>query len=170
MAETSNSLECMSAFPRPRSPPSLFLRYIVTALTSISQVSHKQLLAGSCCSFGKLAKGVGAIVEEIDTRGTDTDKECLNYVLRQRAGSSPLLFSNSAFPRDTDANGLRGDRKSASGEGMNLDDFVAHRDAQKGGLAHAHVLALRLYSTAAFRSLNECAAPAFSCLLNTAPA
>ena len=141
-----------------------------------SQASHKYLTSisqaacGSCCSFGKLAKGVGAIVEEIETRGTDTDKECLNYVLRQRAGSSPLLFSNSAFPRDTDANGLRGDRKSASGEGMNLDDFVAHRDAQKGGLAHAHVLALRLYSTAAFRSLNECAAPAFSCLLNAAPA
>ena len=35
-----------------------------------------------------------------------------------------------------------------------LADFLAHPDAQKAQLTEAHVLALRLYSTAAFLSLN----------------
>ena len=41
-------------------------------------------------------------------------------VLLAKAGSSPLLFPNSPFPRDCDAGGLRDDRKTAAGEGMSL--------------------------------------------------
>ena len=66
--------------------------------------------------FGKLARGVSAIVEEIEAHGTAVDCECLEYVLRQRAGSSPELFVNSPHARDCDAKGLRHDRIAASGE------------------------------------------------------
>lgn len=50
--------------------------------------------------FGLLAKGVDAIVMEVEASGNATDRECLNYVLNQRAGSSPKIFPNSPHPRD----------------------------------------------------------------------
>ena len=59
-----------------------------------------------------------------------------------------------ADPTTGGANGLRSDRKTASGDGMTLDDFVAHDHAKTAHLTKAHVLAIRLYSTAAFISLN----------------
>ena len=36
-----------------------------------------------------------------------------------------------------------------------LDDFIAHSSARTARLQAAHVVAIRLYSTAAFRSLNN---------------
>jgi len=104
--------------------------------------------------FRKLSNGVGAIAEEVHEHGTIEDKECLSYVLSQRAGTSAQTFKNSPFARDCDAEGVRADRKAASGEGMVLDDFVNHKASKMAQLDAAHVLALRLYSTAAFRSLN----------------
>ena len=104
--------------------------------------------------FGLMATGVGAIVHEIETSGTEVDKECLDYVLNQRAGSSPKLFVNSPFARDCDANGVRDDRKTDKGEGMLLEDFMLHEHSQTAHLKAAHVVAIRLYSTAAFMSLN----------------
>lgn len=102
-----------------------------------------------------LTRGTAAIVKEIEGRGTDEDRECLDYCLRQAAGSSPLLFSNSPFPRDCDANGVRRDRiNEVTGQGMRLADFENHPHARTAKLTQAHVLALRLYSTAAFKSIN----------------
>ena len=74
---------------------------------------------------------------------------------RTRAGSSPTLFANSPHPRDCDEHGVRADRRSRDGQGMELADFVNHPLAQTAHLQTAHVVALRLYSTAAFRALNE---------------
>ena len=105
--------------------------------------------------FAQLAKGVDAIIEEVAIGGTEIDKECLHYVLHERAGSNPKIFPNSPHPRDCDDNGLREDRKTADGQGMLLADFVAHPDARTAQLQTAHVLAIRLYSTAAFMSLNN---------------
>jgi len=51
-------------------------------------------------------------------------------------------------------NGLRRDRKDREGLGMRLADFVAHRSARKAELTEAHIVALRLYSSAAFRTIN----------------
>ena len=96
-----------------------------------------------------LAQGVEAIAREVATHGSASDRECLRYVLHERAGSSPLLFSNSAFPRDCDAHGLRNDRRAADGLGMRLADFVAHPKSRAACLEEAHVVALRLYSTSA---------------------
>jgi len=104
--------------------------------------------------FGSLARGVDAIVEEVRTSGTADDVECLEYVLNQRAGSSDKLFDNSPHARDRDAHGVRHDRIDKDGQGMVLADFVAHPNAQTAKLTKAHVVALRLYSTAAYRSLN----------------
>lgn len=105
--------------------------------------------------FGLLANGVEAIVSEMATNGTDVDKECLNYVLYERAGSSKTSFKNSPYPRDCDENGVRVDRLTASGEGMLLSDFCNHPSALTAALSPPHVVAIRLYSTAAFMSLNN---------------
>jgi hypothetical protein len=103
-----------------------------------------------------MSGGVSAIVSELEKAGTAVDQECLDYVLRQRAGSSPRVFDNSPFPRDCDKNGfVRSDRTTATGEGMMLADFVAHAHSQTAELGEAHVLALRLYTSAAFASLNK---------------
>lgn len=98
-------------------------------------------------------EGVDAIVREVTERGDAQMRECLTYVLEQPAGSSDLLFPNSPFPRDCDAGGLRADR-TAGGAPMAFEDFVAHPDAVRAKLHRAHVLALRLYTTAAFVSIN----------------
>lgn len=104
--------------------------------------------------FGQLQRGVDAIVDEFSRAGSSHDKECLDYVLNKRAGASHTQFKNSPFPRDCDADGLRDDRKTPSGDGMALADFVAHPSSRLAQLTPAHVLAIRLYSTAAFHSLN----------------
>jgi hypothetical protein len=48
--------------------------------------------------------GVDAIVAEFthlsDGDGVADARESLNYVLRERAGSSPRLFGNSPYPRE----------------------------------------------------------------------
>ena len=101
-----------------------------------------------------LNEGIAAIVREVSEWGNETMKECLDYVLNQPAGSSKLLFPNSPFPRDCDANGLRDDRKTPWGAAMRFSDFVAHPDAVHAKLHAVHVLALRLYTTSAFVSIN----------------
>ena len=102
-----------------------------------------------------LSNGVASIVNELTRNGTDVDRECLEYCLHGRAGSSPKLFSNSPAPRDCDEDGnVRADRLTGQGVGMMLADFVNHPSSQTAKLNEAQVLALRLYTTAAFDSLN----------------
>ena len=102
-----------------------------------------------------MAEGTKAIQREIAEHGTPEDQECLDYILHAPAGSSDLLFSNSPHPRDCDENGVRKDRRTESGEGMRLQDFVEHPSSKAAHLEEAHVVALRLYTTVAYRSLNE---------------
>jgi hypothetical protein len=87
-----------------------------------------------------MAQGVAAIVAEFEAAGTESDRECLRYVMHERAGSSDKEFPNGV--RDQGRNGEV------------LEDFVNHTHSQQAGLSVAHVLALRLYTTAAFVSLN----------------
>ena len=110
--------------------------------------------------FSRLAQGVSAIVQEVSRFGTDEDKECLEYVLYKEAGSDVPIqdgwdgwFVNGK--RDCDRHGrLLESRKRPDGTGMRLADFVAHKNVIASNLNEAHVVALRLYSTAAFKSLN----------------
>ena len=106
-------------------------------------------------STPSLDDSIDEIIREVTTRGNDVTKECLNYVLYEAAGSSTEIFPNSPYPRDCDADGVRKDRQKESGEPMRFDDFVAHKDAVRASLHRAHVLALRLYTTAAFVEIND---------------
>lgn len=89
-----------------------------------------------------MTNGIGAIEDEVKTNGTDEDRECLQYVLHERAGSNPKLFPNSDWPRDHGRNG------------ETFHDFVEHESAKKANLTPGHVLALRLYTSAVFHSIN----------------
>ena len=102
----------------------------------------------------KLSRETDAIRDEVMALGDEEAIECLDYVLNKAAGSSDKIFSNSPYPRDCDAGGLRTDRRRKDGGGMVLADFLQHHSARTAHLSEAHLVALRLYSTAAFKVLN----------------
>lgn len=125
--------------------------------------------AANTFALPSYADGIEAIAREFAAHGTDEDKECLEYVLHERAGSNTKEFSNGNLKRDCDAHGcvldsrmtdeglalrLRGADAPATAYGMRLADFVLHSFSVIAGLFPPEVLALRLYTTAAFRSLN----------------
>ena len=87
-----------------------------------------------------MGRGRQAIEEEWAEYGTDEDRECLHYVLHEAAGTSEALFPNG--------------RRDAGRSPMAFDDFVQHERSRAAGLSAAHVLALRLYTTAAYKTIN----------------
>ena len=103
--------------------------------------------------YERLSRGYEAIVTEFRAAASAEEWECLDYVLNQRAGSSPKCFANCAWARDCDQAGVRADRQSG-GLGLVLADFVNAPEARRAKLEMAHVLALRLYTTICFRCLN----------------
>ena len=113
---------------------------------------------------------IEAVRTEFDRAGTSVDRECMHYVLEERAGSSELVFFNTGLRRDCSADGevllerltaegralrQRGEAAPAAQYGMRLNDFVVHDSSRKAQLHVAEVLVLRLYTTAAFQSLNN---------------
>lgn len=90
--------------------------------------------------------GVRAIFEEFERSGSDVDRECLDYVLNQRAGDSTITFSNGNLRRDCDVNGnVLPSRIGADRLGKRFVDFVNDPRAKDlGKLQPAHVLALRV--------------------------
>ena len=93
-----------------------------------------------------LSRGLEAIRAEFEGYVGDRAEEvleCMRYVLFERAGSNDTLFPNSPHKRDHTRNG------------ETLADFVAHPDARTARLEEAHVAALRIYTTAAYRVLND---------------
>lgn len=91
-----------------------------------------------------MSRGRAAIEAEIEMHGTEEDKECLAYVLNKGgvlAGESPKTFPNGV--RDKGRKPLR------------FEDFCEMDEAKRVGLEPEEVLALRLYTTAAFKSLNH---------------
>lgn len=88
----------------------------------------------------RLADPVSAIHAEIGAAGTEEDQRILRYVLHEAAGSDPTRFPNGQMDE-----GRRGER---------FADFVAHPFARLASLDEGHVLALRMYSTAFYKSLN----------------
>ena len=100
----------------------------------------RYMRVASSIIYAGMMKGVAAIVAEFEAAGTATDKECLHYVMDENAGSSDTEFPNGV--RDQGRNGEK------------LEDFVNHPNSKRAELSLAHVLALRLYTTAAFMSLN----------------
>lgn len=88
-------------------------------------------------------------------RTAEVSFECMKYVLYGEAGSSKRTFPNSPHPRDCDARGLLPERRAPSGCGMRLQDFAGAPASQQAGLTMLQVAALRIYTTAAFRSIND---------------
>ena len=89
----------------------------------------------------RMIHGVTSIRREICDHGSDEDRECLDYILNHAAGSSEVVFPNGVRDR-----GRRGEL---------LSDFASHPFSVQSGLTEAHVLALRLYTSAAYKSINE---------------
>jgi len=112
-----------------------------------------------------MAKGIQGIEAEIEANGTETDKECLNYVLKEKAGMSKRRFQEDELRRDRNRDGSAltpglgpRSRQKFDADGdpvpMEFDDFCKSPEAKLAQLLPEHVLALRLYSTEAFRSIN----------------
>ena len=89
--------------------------------------------------YGKLRLGIKAIEEEVEKLGDPVVSEHLDYVLYQE--SSEKMFTNGV--RDKGRNGMR------------LADFVEHKIAKEAGLKDAEVAALRLYTTEAYKAINN---------------
>ena len=87
----------------------------------------------------KQARGVDAIREEFVAHGTERDMMWFRYVTEEAASELQL------------PEGLR----DAGRQGERLEDFVRHASAREAKLTAAHVLALRLYTTPCFHSLNK---------------
>jgi hypothetical protein len=83
--------------------------------------------------------GVAAIEEEIRALGNRNAQEQLDYILHQPATEKIFHF------------GVR----DHGHEGMRLQDFVTHPNARAAELEEAEVVALRLYTTSAFRQIND---------------
>lgn len=91
-------------------------------------------------AYEALTHSLESLKREFADFGTAEDQECLRYVLHEKAGSSAREFANGV--RDQGRNG------------ETIQDFVDHPNAARSGLSFAQVVALRLYTTAAFKSLN----------------
>ena len=92
-----------------------------------------------------LSQGLSAIAAEFETyRGPHADevRECAHYVLHERAGSSPKTFQQGLI-------------RDAGRQGETLADFVAHPNARTARLEPAHIASLRIYTTAAFKVMND---------------
>eukprot|EP00966_Prymnesium_polylepis_P292959 6766681-Prymnesium_polylepis.1 len=98
----------------------------------------------------KMNDGLAAIRAEVDANGTDVDRECIAYVLDQEAGTSDVGFQGG-LKRDCDENGeVLPERR-----GKFFADFVADPNSRMSKLKEPHVAALRFYTTAGFRTINN---------------
>ena len=90
--------------------------------------------------MARLADPMRSMVAEIEMNGTAQDVHVLRYVLHEAAGSDPTVFANG--------------RMDEGRYGETFADFCMHASSRLAGLDEGHVLALRLYSTAFYHSLN----------------
>jgi len=106
-----------------------------------------------------LNDGLAALRREFETNGTDEDQLCMRYVLDEEAGSSDAIWPNGNLKLDHGQDGQLAAGRTATSEagetrGKQLSDFVQHPKARLANLEEAEVAALRIYTTAAFKSIN----------------
>jgi len=102
---------------------------------------HSFLGIDFCTLYGQMARGTAAIVDEFNLHGSKEDQQLLHYILHERAGSWAKTFPNGVIDQTR--------------VGESLADFLAHESSRRAMLSEPHVVALRLYTTAAFASLNK---------------
>ena len=101
--------------------------------------------------WARLGCGLEEIVREFESSGTEDDRKCLHYVLHEKAGTNLTQWPHSGgLIMDVFYTPESADERS----GQTLEYFVEHAKAKKAKLILEHVLALRLYTTAAYRSIN----------------
>jgi len=103
----------------------------VLGLPHYLKVDNKTLLDSQ-------SHGVAAIEAEVRDYGNEELEECLHYVLYEE-------ISEKEFP-----NGIRDQGRTET----SIEDFVNHPIAKRCNLDREHVVALRLYTTAAFKYIN----------------
>jgi len=86
--------------------------------------------------------GLSTMEREFELKGTAEDRECFQYCAYGKTGSNKKVWDNGVLDQ-------------GRADGLTLDDFVGLKEAKKAHLSRAHVLALRLYTTTCFRSLNN---------------
>ena len=107
-----------------------------------------------------MALGLEQIEREIIASGNEDAIECLEYVLHGKNGSNSNLWphaSNRMMDRfyTTATSDVIDDALHDGRAEQGLDYFVNHQNAKDAGLLKEHVVAVRLYTTAAFRLINN---------------
>jgi len=82
---------------------------------------------------------------------TDLDIECVEYVYRERAGSNPRKWVHNGLMMDHNEDGSK---STYAHHGYTLDDIMEEDDVVKYHLQKWHVFVVRLYSTAAYWTIN----------------
>ena len=109
-----------------------------------------QVLAGGLESFlgytmaelGPMwADPIRSMREEIAAHGTADDALCFDYVANKLSGTEPKVWPNGVMD-------------AAREQPVSLDALVRHHDARAAGLERHEVLACRLYTTNAYKSIN----------------
>jgi hypothetical protein len=116
---------------------------------------------GEQALLAQAARGLDAIMEELDKHGTAEAKENAKYVLEMAAGSSPSTFQEGC-KRDCDPvtgevleSRMVADPSAPGGRRpMRFKDFCKHEIAQFCRLTKAEVFTLRFYTTAGFKVIN----------------
>ena len=109
--------------------------------------------------WGKMALGLEQIEREIKASGNEDAIECLEYVLRGNNGSNSKLWPHSSnrmmdrFYTTATSDAIDDSLHDGRAE-QGLEYFVNHQNAKDAGLLPEHVVAVRLYTTAAFRLIN----------------
>jgi len=86
--------------------------------------------------------GLAAMEAEFMAHGTEEDKECFHYVRYGKTGDNAKQWPNGVLDEGRE-------------KGLSLEWFVEHREARAAQLTVGMVLALRLYTTACYKSINN---------------
>ena len=86
--------------------------------------------------------GLSAIEAEFEEHGTPEDKECFQYVRHGKTGDSDKLWANGRLDEGRPV-------------GLDIMSFVEQPECKAADLTAGMVLALRLYTTACYKSLNN---------------
>lgn len=95
--------------------------------------------------------GLQAMAGEILLKGLAHDLECFQYVVSEKVGSNPKQWPH-AGNRVMDK--FYDESVQDARAGQTIDYFVDHKRSRDAGLLKEHVVALRLYTTAAFSTIN----------------
>lgn len=99
----------------------------------------------------KKKEGLAAICKEFEDTKCQTAIICVKYVLFGEAGSDQSVFDNGNLMMDCDSHrNVLSDRR-----GWKLEQFATHQRASLAKLSLAETAALRIYTTAAYRLINE---------------